>query len=208
MEGFRCSWNKLKNLIGGPEDVYEGYWAQDNELVSLDGAPRILRGSMFLRDNYLEDLRGAPEEVYGDFSCQNNMLKTMEGAPKKVSFDFSCSENQLTNLVGIPEYVGSSIMLYDNEIVSLEGIDNLKNLDSLIGGSILDRNPLDKKVSKKILKTMVEKNLKYKQALKEIWEELDDEQKVVIYNDLPNITDQEKKAYGALKGYLGIKGLL
>ena len=206
--GFRCSWNNLKNLIGGPDEVYSGYWAQDNGLTSLKGSPAVLNCDMFLRDNDLEDLDGSPEVVMGSFICHSNKLKTLKGAPKKVADEFSCAENDLEDLVGIPSEIGDDAKFYGNKIKSLRGIDDLKNLNALKSMSSLSENPLPKKIANEIIDLMISKGIDYKDALKEIWPKLDDKIKILLYEDLPGITDQQKEGYKKLKSYLDIRDLL
>ena len=206
--GFRCNFNNLKNLIGGPDEVYFGYWAQDNGLTSLKGSPAVLNCDMFIRDNDLEDLDGSPEVVMGSFICRNNKLKTLKGAPKKVADEFSCAENDLEDLVGIPSEIGVEAKFYGNKIKSLRGIDELKNLDALKSMSSLSENPLPKKIANTIIDLMISKGFDYKDALKEIWSDLDDKIKILLHEDLPGITDQEKLGYQKLKSFLDMKDFL
>ena len=212
---FRCEQNFLKNLIGGPKDASEstnhlisGYFASDNELVSLEGSPSRIQGSMYLRDNLLETLIGGPEYVGGDFVCSGNMLKSLEGAPRVVGKDFSCPENYLVNLEGIPNEIGEDARLYGNQITSLKGIDNLKNLNALKSIGSLTENPLPKKISALIIDKMISDGIKYADALEIVWPDLDDNDRVILYEDLPNITDQQKDGYKKLKSYLGLKRFL
>ncbi len=212
---FRCEQNLLKNLVGGPTDqenykshLASGYFASDNELVSLEGSPSRINGSMYLRDNLLETLAGGPEYVGDDFICSNNMLKSLEGAPRVVGKDFSCPENYLTNLVGIPNEIGEDAKFYGNEISSLRGIDDLKNLNALKGIGSLTENPLSKKLSNLIIDKMMSDGISYGEVLEMIWPDLDDSDKILLYEDLPGITDQQKDGYKKLKSYLDLKGFL
>jgi hypothetical protein len=205
---FTCIGNLLKNLVGGPVEV-QSYQAAMNELESMEGSPVKVRGPMSVRNNFLKSLDGSPEYVIGDFNCSDNMLKTMEGAPKQVGGDFNCSDNYLKDLMGIPNTIGGRISLYGNEISSLNGIDGLEILGHLSDhSSWFSENVLSRSTAVLIIDAMSEGDLKYGETLRSIWDEIPDEDKVLLYKDLPGLTDKEDKAYSALAGFLGMRHLL
>ena len=208
VKDFVCSKNLLKNLIGGPKEV-NTYHAGGNELVSMEGSPARVNGPMSVRDNLLESLVGSPEYIGGDFSCPDNRLETMVGAPRKIEGDFNCADNYLKDLTGIPNEIGGSISLYGNNISSLKGIDDLVSLGYLrYHSSWFSENPLSKDTAVLIVDEMSEKDLEYGEVLRKVWEDIPDEDKVLLYKDLPGLTDEEAKAYRALAGFLAMRHLL
>ena len=67
---YRCL--KLKNLVGGPTFVGEGYDCDSCSLTSLEGVPKI---------------------IYGEFDCSHNQLKTLEYFPEEVHENVFCESN-------------------------------------------------------------------------------------------------------------------
>jgi hypothetical protein len=205
---FVCGRNLLKNLIGGPVEV-NTYHAVENELISMEGSPVRVNGSMSVRDNLLESLVGSPEYVKDGFNCSDNKLVSIDGAPKNIGGDFNCSDNYLENLIGVPNNIGGKIILYGNNISSLRGIDDLEILGRLDDhSSWFSENPLSRATAVRIIDEMTENNLKYGDALRKIWADISDEDKVMLYKDLSGLTDKEAKAYASLEGFLKIRNLL
>jgi len=75
---FDCSENKLKNLKGAPEIVYD-FYCYKNKLTSLKGAPKIVKGDFYCYNNKLKSLKYAPKIIEDEFSAHNNKLKNLEG---------------------------------------------------------------------------------------------------------------------------------
>ena len=145
---------------------------------------------------------GAPQTVSGDFRCSHNQLTTLEGAPQTVGGDFTCRDNDLTSLVGAPQTVGGSFNCGDNQLTSLEGAPQT------VGGSFsCYRNPVSESTLKAIFALM--KNGKpYQQALEEYWPKMADEDRVLMYKQMPNLSPEDARKYKALATYNNIKGYL
>jgi hypothetical protein len=139
---FNCSYNKLTNLEGAPQEVGGDFYCSNNQLKSLVGAPQVVKGDFSCSNNKLKSLVGAPQEVKGSFHCGNNKITSLEGAPQKVGRHFYCSNNQLTSLVGAPQEVGCTFKCSCNKLTNLEGAPqevggdfccNNNRLTSLVG---------------------------------------------------------------------------
>jgi len=207
---FNCSHQRLTDFKGVEFGEISGeFRCTGNNLKSLEGSPVKVNGTMSVRDNVIESLVGSPEYVGGDFNCSDNKLETMEGAPRKIEGDFNCADNYLKDLTGIPNKIGGRISLYGNEISSLKGIDDLETLGYLDDhSSWFSENRLSRETAVNIIDEMTGKDLKYGDVLRKIWESIPDEDKVMLYKDLPGLTDQEAKAYSALGGFLGMRNFL
>jgi len=118
---FRCSYNKLESLEGGPQKVGGTFYCSDNKLESLEGAPQEIGGTFYCPNNELESLEGGPQKVGGDFYCSDNKLESLEGAPQEVGGTFYCPNNELESLEGAPQEVGGTFYCSDNKLESLEG---------------------------------------------------------------------------------------
>ena len=111
LEGnFRCSNNKIENLIGGPIKV-EGFYLLDN-------------------CNQLKSLEGMPEEVGGYFSIQScREIGSLEGAQKLKATGFVCSSTSVKNLKGAPEVLSGKHPYFKANncygLTSLEGAPKL-----------------------------------------------------------------------------------
>jgi hypothetical protein len=207
---FNCSNQRLTDFKGVEFGEISGeFRCTGNNLKSLEGSPVKVNGTMSVRDNVIESLVGSPEYVGGDFNCSDNKLETMDGAPRKVGKDFNCSDNYLKDLTGIPNAIGGRISIYGNEISSLRGIDDLESVEwKWLHPTWISENRLSGPTSVRIIREMTGNGLRYGDALRSIWDEIPDEDKVMLYKDLPGLTDQEAKAYSALGGFLGMRGFL
>lgn len=79
---FRCSRNKLTDLVGAPLIVGGIFACADNMLTSLQGAPEHVGGDLYCSDNRLTSLQGAPRYIGNVFDCERNPdLKLLGGAP-------------------------------------------------------------------------------------------------------------------------------
>ena len=197
---FYCDYNQLTSLEGAPQKV-GSFFCNDNQLISLEGAPQIVVGSFFCYANRLTSLEGAPQSV-GSFFCNDNQLISLEGAPQTIRGDFSCAGNQLTTLKGAPRSVGHGFNCDYNQLTSLEGAP--KTVD---GNFYCSDNPVSEKTLKAIFKLM--RNGKtYQQALEEYWPKMGDEDRVLVYKEMPNLPLEDARTYKALATYSKIKGYL
>ena len=137
---FRCSYNKLTSLEGGPQEVGGDFSCSSNELKSLEGCPQEVGGNFQCSYNKLTSLEGGPKEVGGNFSCSFNKLISLEGAPERIGGDFYCHSNQLTSLEGAPERIGEDFYCSGNQLTSLKDIH--KHIKSIIRNADFAGNPI------------------------------------------------------------------
>ena len=178
---FYCYENQLTTLEGAPQTVNGGFYCDGNQLTTLEGAPQTVKWGFYCRGNQLTTLEGAPQTVGGGFYCERNQLTTLEGAPKTVGGDFYCNGNQLTTLVGAPQTVSRDFYCYGNPVSeeTLESIFRLmKNGES------------------------------YQQALEKCWPKMGDEDRTLMYKQIPDLSPEETRKYKALATYRNIKGYL
>ena len=198
---FHCDYNQLTSLEGAPLSVGRAFFCNDNQLISLEGAPQIVVGTFFCYSNRLTSLEGAPQSV-GGFFCNDNQLITLEGAPQTIRGDFSCAGNQLTTLKGAPESVGRGFTCDYNQLTSLEGAPQ-----TVDGNFYCSDNPVSETTLKAIFKLM--RNGKtYQQALEEYWPNVGEEDRVLMYKEMPNLPLEDARKYKALATYSKIKGYL
>ena len=138
-------------------------------------------GAFYCNNNQLTGLEGAPQSVSSGFSCHYNQLTTLEGAPQKVGEHFICSHNQLISLVGAPRKVGGDFRCEDNPV------------SETTLGSIFE---------------LMEKGKPYQQALEEHWPEMSNEDRAVLYKEMPSLSPEDERKYKALATYNNIKGYL
>jgi hypothetical protein len=80
---FNCWGKDIKDFMGIKfGKISEGFDCSHNKLKSLVGAPQKVRGRFSCSHNKLTSLEGAPQEVGGDFVCGGNQLKSLVGAPQ------------------------------------------------------------------------------------------------------------------------------
>ena len=178
---FNCDYNQLTTLEGAPQSVGGEFDCSNNQLTSLEGAPQTVGDSFFCYGNQLTTLKGAPRTVGGVFFCAGNRLTTLEGAPQTIRRDFSCSGNQLTSLEGAPQSVRGIFYCSDNP------------------------------VSETTLKTiflLMRNGKTYQQALEVYWPKMGDEDKALMYKQMPNLPLEDARTYKALATYAKIKGYL
>ena len=191
------------NRQTGLFDINGGFNCREQRLIDFKGVKfGKVSGDFSCRSNLLTTLVGAPQTVSGDFRCTHNQLTTLEGAPQTVGGDFTCRDNDLTSLVGAPQTVGGSFNCGDNQLTSLEGAPQS------VGGSFsCYRNPVSESTLKAIFALM--KNGKpYQQALEEYWPKMADEDRVLMYKQMPNLSPEDARKYKALATYNNIKGYL
>jgi hypothetical protein len=179
---FNCNEQGLTDLKGVRfGEVSEDFDCEDNRLTSLDGAPQEVKGSFNCNSNQLTSLEGAPQAVNGRFSCRDNELTTLVGAPQKVDGAFSCVGNQLTSLVGAPQTVGGIFYC---------------------GGNPVSESTL------KVIFALIRKGIAYQQALEQYWPKMKDEDRALMYKQMPNLPPEETRTYKALATYANIKDYL
>ena len=141
-------------------------------------------------------------DVDGDFNCGSQGLKELKGVKfGKVSGGFYCSSNQLTSLVGAPQSVGGGFYCDRNQLTSLVGAPQT------VGGDFYcDGNPVSEETLKSIFRIM--KNRSYQQALEEHWPEMGNDDRTLMYKQMPNLPPEEVRKYQALARVSRIKGYL
>ena len=200
---FYCGEQGLTDLKGVKfGDVSGDFDCENNQLTTLVGAPQTVGGGFDCGGNELTSLVGAPQTVSGDFHCGYNHLTSLVGAPQTVSGYFSCESNELTTLVGAPQSVKGGFVCDANQLTSLEGAPQ-----SVKGGFLCADNPVSKATLKAIF-ALMEKGMAYQQALEEYWPEMGDEDRVLMYKQMPDLSPEETRKYKALATYGNIKGYL
>ena len=199
------SWklNRQTGLI----NVDGNFYCRKQGLTDLKGVRfGKVRGYFDCKNNQLTSLEGAPQTVAGDFSCSNNQLTSLEGAPQTVGGDFYCNDNQLTTLEGAPQTVAGDFACRDNQLTSLEGAPQ-----TVKGGFYCDDNLVSQTTLKAIF-ALMKKGKPYQQALEEYWPEMGDEffdeDRVLMYKEMPNLPPEDIRKYKALATYGNIKGYL
>jgi len=179
---FYCSERGLTDFKGVRfGKVREHFVCGYNQLTTLEGAPKTVGGYFECENNELTSLVGAPQTVGGDFYCYDNQLTSLEGAPKTVKGDFRCYENELTTLVGAPKTVGGVFYCYDNPV---------------------------SESTLKVIFALMKSGMGYQQALEEHWPKMADEDRVLMYKQMPNLSPEDARKYKALATYNNIKGYL
>ena len=170
---FRCVEQNLTDFKGVRfGTIRRNFSCGYNQLTSLEGAPKEVGGHFVCSRNQLTSLVGAPEKVGEDFDCSVNRLTSLAGAPVEIGGDFNCGVNQLTSLMtdlaGTPVEVGGDFYCYDNPVSekTLEAIYNLMK-----GGK------------------------RYPEALSQYWNEIPEEDKILMYMDNPNLSSDESRGY-------------
>ena len=200
--GFVCNNNQLTTLKGSPRSVSWVFYCHGNQLTTLKGAPLTVGGDFLCDNNQLTSLEGAPRTVGGIFFCGNNRLTTLKGAPKNIRRYFYCANNQLTSLEGAPQTIVGNFYCENNRLTSLEGAPQ-----SVGGGFYCSDNPVSETTLKSIFLLML-KGMGYQQALEKLWPKMDDEDKVLMYKQMPSLSPEDARTYKALGTYNKIKGYL
>ena len=118
---FKCGYNELRTLEGGPQSVGGDFTCSHNNLTTLKGAPQSVGRDFDCAANRLTSLKGGPQKIGSSYSCWANKLTTLEGGPQSVNGNFHCNNNQLTSLKGGPQTVKDGLFCHYNELTSLEG---------------------------------------------------------------------------------------
>jgi hypothetical protein len=201
---FYCGHNRLTSLQGVRFGVVRGdFRCHSNSLTSLVGAPQRVGRNFLCYENSLTSLKGAPQEVGGGFHCFDNSLTSLEGAPQEVGGDFWCFRNSLTSLEGSPQEVGGDFFCHDNSLISLEGAPQ-----RVSGSFSCSGNTVPEKVLKECYKLM-KQGKTYPQAVQEVWEELDQDTKVLMYRpSFDWLSPEEHKKWVSLQKYQQIKNII
>jgi hypothetical protein len=199
---FNCYNNQLTTLEGAPQSVGNSFNCDDNQLTTLVGAPQSVGGGFSCKNNQLTSLVGAPQSVGEDFDCENNQLTSLEGAPQAVNGRFSCRDNELTTLVGAPQKVNGAFSCVGNQLTSLVGAPQTVGEIFYCGGNPVSESTL------KVIFALIRKGIAYQQALEQYWPEMEDEDRALMYKEMPNLPPEETRKYNALATYANIKDYL
>jgi hypothetical protein len=198
-----ADWSWKLNPSTGLIDVDGDFDCREQGLTDLKGVKFGKVGERFdCEDNHLTSLVGAPQSVGGYFDCQDNHLTSLVGAPQTVGGNFRCHRNQLTTLVGAPQSVGGNFICENNQLTSLEGAPQK------VGGRfVCEGNPVTESTLKAIF-ALMKKGMAYQQALEKRWPEMEDEDRALMYKQMPNLPPEETRKYKALATYNNIKDYL
>ena len=179
---FNCNSQSLKELNGVKFGKVSGHFdCSNNRLTSLEGAPQSIVGSFYCMRNQITSLEGAPQTVGVSFDCRSNLLTSLEGAPQSVGGDFYCMRNRLTSLEGAPQSIGGSFYCRENRVSE----ETLKSIFSLM-----------------------RKGESYQQALEELWPKMKDEDRALMYKQMPSLSPEETRKYQALAKFFSIKSYI
>ena len=201
--GFDCGSRGLKELKGVKFGKVSGnFYCDQNQLTSLEDAPQAVNGNFCCDRNQLTTLAGAPQTVNGNFDCYANQLTSLVGAPKTVGGYFSCDQNQLTSLAGAPQTVDGNFSCSENQLTSLAGAPQTVN-----GNFYCYGNPVSEETLESIF-SLMKKGKSYQQALEKCWPKMGDEDRTLMYKQIPDLSPEETRKYKALATYRNIKGYL
>ena len=187
----------------GLVDINGYFDCKEQRLTDLKGVKfGKVSGDFLCRSNQLTSLVGAPQSVGVNFNCYGNALTSLEGAPQIVGKNFYCDGNQLTSLEGAPQSVGGNFWCGGNQLTSLVGAPQTGN-----GGFWCGDNPVSGSTLKAIF-ALMQKGKSYQQALEERWPEMGDEDRVLMYKEMPNLSPEDIRKYKALATYNNIKNYL
>ena len=179
---FYCSGQNLQDFKGVRfGTVGRDFSCKNNQLTTLEGAPQEVGGGFYCGDNQLTTLMGAPQSVGGGFYCEGNRLTTLVGAPQSVGGDFYCRSNQLTTLEGAPQTVDR--------------------------GFFCSKNPVSESTLEAIF-ALMKSGISYQQALEEHWPDMGDEDRVLMYKQIPSLSPEDVRKYNVLTNYNNIKSYL
>ena len=131
-------------------------------------------GSFDCEELGLSDFKGVRFGSVEDyFDCRDNQLTSLEGAPRRVGVNFYCQGNQLTSLEGAPEMVG--------------------------GDFFCSGNAISETAIARVLKRMRDNTIPLEIAVREIWDDIPDEDKIYLAKHHPNLPPEEKREYAALE---------
>jgi len=197
-EAFSTSTSLAEDQIEWLDSCTRGSWKLNHTTGLLD-----VDGDFNCTSKSLTDLKGIKfGEVSGGFSCSSNLLTSLEGAPQTVGINFYCHNNRLTSLEGAPQIVGSDFSCNNNLLTSLEGAPQ-----TVGGGFYCHDNPVSGETLASIF-ALMKKGKSYQQALEEHWPEMGNEDRVLMYKQMPNLPPEETRMYQALARFNRMKGYL
>ena len=200
----KCAAGRWKlNPQTGLVDINGDFNCNRQGLTDLKGVRfGKVSGDFYCYENQLTSLVGAPQTVGRDFYCYENQLTTLVGAPQSVGGNFDCRSNQLTTLVGAPQSVDGSFWCHANQLTTLEGAPKTVGRDFWCGD-----NPVTKSTLKAIF-ALMKSGKSYQKALEEYWPEMGDEDRVLMYKEMPDLSPEDIRKYKALATYSNIKNYL
>jgi hypothetical protein len=143
----------------------------------------------------LTDFKGVRfGRVSGSFICCYNRLKNLAGAPMEVGGIFDCGHNELINLIGAPAIVGGPIYFGNNRLVGLEGAPVRHGSGYETGPGIFLSNPVSEKTLYNIYQYMI-RGFSYQRALGNSWNLMPEEDRILMYADNPDLSDDERRGY-------------
>ena len=158
---------------------------------SADGALVDVAGDFDCSGQDLVDFKGVRfGRVGGTFRCGYNKLRSLAGAPREVGGSFYCGNNELSNLIGAPERVDGPLYFGNNRLVSLEGAPVRHGT---VPG-IFIFNAVSAKTLFCIYDDMAHGS-SYPEALENSWNEMSEEDKMLMYADNPGLSADERKGY-------------
>jgi hypothetical protein len=197
-EAFSTSTSLAEDQIEWLDSCTRGSWKLNHTTGLLD-----VDGDFNCTSKSLTDLKGIKfGEVSGGFSCGSNLLTSLEGAPQTVGINFYCHNNRLTSLEGAPQIVGSDFSCNNNLLTSLEGAPQ-----TVGGGFYCHDNPVSGETLVSIF-ALMKKGKSYQQALEEHWPEMGNEDRALMYKQMPNLPPEETRMYQALARFNRMKGYL
>jgi hypothetical protein len=183
---FQQGLTDFKGIRFGTVSSY--FYCDSNQLTSLTGAPEKVGGSFYCNNNRLTNLVGSPKEVGGNFHCERNQLTSLEGAPEIVYKNFYCQDNNLTNLIGSPKEV-SGFHCDNNQLTSLEGAPERIKIYLNYDG-----NPVSS-VTLVSIQNLMNKGNSYQEALSQYWDQMPEEDKILMHADNPDLSADDRKGY-------------
>ena len=152
-------------------------------------------GSFDCEELGLSDFKGVRFGSVEDyFDCRDNQLTSLEGAPRRVGVNFYCQGNQLTSLEGAPQRVGGDFDCEDNQLTSLEGAPEM------IGGDLFcSGNAISETAIARVLRRMRDNTIPLEIAVREIWDDIAEEDRIYLAKHHPNLPPEEKREYAALE---------
>jgi hypothetical protein len=84
---FKCDFNLLTSLEGGPTTVGGDFNCSDNRLTSLKGAPNVVNGNFVCSGNIeLTSLEGAPHTIGGDLFFEDTPIRSTYSGDIDIDF--------------------------------------------------------------------------------------------------------------------------
>ena len=180
------------------DECADGEWKLNPQTGLVD-----INGDFYCSEQGLTDFKGVRfGKVSGGFYCEGNQLTTLEGAPRAVSLSFHCGGNQLTSLIVAPQSVGGDFNCRSNQLTTLVGAPQ-----TVDRGFYCENNPVSESTLKAIF-ALMKKGKSYQQALEEHWPKMADEDRAVLYKQMPDLSPEDERKYKALATYGNIKGYL